>query len=42
MDRAAHKDALELHSKVCPDRTYKMYCDGGREQTEECLKNCPR
>lgn len=40
IQRAAHKDALELIQKQCTHAEYRDYCGGGREKTAKCIEEC--
>jgi len=40
IQRAAHKDALELIQKPCSREAFEKCCDGGREQSEQCREAC--
>jgi hypothetical protein len=40
IQRAAHRDALELIQKHCTQAEYERYCEGGRERTAKCIEEC--
>ena len=40
--KAVHDDSMEVVRHVCPKDTYDRYCSGGRENTEDCLRECPQ
>lgn len=40
IDRAAHKDSLEVTRRRCSDEDRAKFCDGGRQNTEECHRAC--
>ena len=40
MDQAIRKDLLELLQLQCPRAEFERYCNGGRENTEECRNAC--
>lgn len=40
IDRAIHRDALELIQKHCSTREYERFCAGGRDKTAECIQAC--
>lgn len=40
-DRAVRKDMQELLLKHdCSEKEFRMFCSEGREQTEECRRQC--
>jgi hypothetical protein len=38
--KAVHQDTVNLVIKQCDDRTRRLYCDNGREHTQECIDKC--
>ncbi len=40
INRAVHKDTMELLQKSCSEEDAQQYCANGQEQSEECLKRC--
>jgi hypothetical protein len=33
---------MEIVRQYCPKEKYARYCADGRENTEDCLRECPR
>jgi hypothetical protein len=40
VNKAVHKDALELIQKPCTREDFERYCEGGRENSEQCRQAC--
>ncbi|CAM4221713.1 Secreted protein [Corallococcus exiguus] len=41
LDRAAHKDALELIQKsICSEEDYRLLCPDDAEPSKECITRC--
>ncbi len=40
VDRAAHKDSLELVRRRCSPEEVQRYCAHGRENSKECRDKC--
>lgn len=38
IQRAIHQDMMELHQKYCSDEDIRAFCEGGKEQSEECRR----
>ncbi len=40
-DKAAHRDALEnIPNRECSEAEHAMFCENGKEDSEECLRRC--
>ena len=40
VNEAVRDDALELARKRCDEATRRKFCDGGRQNTPECIREC--
>ncbi len=40
VNKAVHKDSLELVREECDPVVFDEWCDGGRENTPECIEAC--
>jgi hypothetical protein len=40
VDKAAHRDSMEIVRKQCSKEERARFCDGGRQHTAECLRVC--
>jgi len=40
VNKAVHKDAVELLLEECDTQIFDIWCDNGRENTPECIAKC--
>jgi hypothetical protein len=40
IDKAVHKDAIELVRKHCTADRREQVCGGGKEKTQRCIEEC--
>jgi hypothetical protein len=40
VNKAVHKDAVELLREECDPAIFRVWCENGRENTPECIEKC--